>query len=149
MQIYLELNPANIYYFTRYALLLDSLEGNVIYSLLFSEILFIFSVWRVVKNGINLKPLIYRGLFIVVVFSCNMHSCGVSKYFFCVQLFWKMQFFARVCLLFLIFLLLAKGESSHACSLSVCLEHIRYHIFRIKLLLCEWSLSILSIYFQI
>lgn len=91
--------------------------GNVIYSQLFSEMLFIFPLWRIIKIEIDVKPLIYTGLFIGVVFNCNMHSSRVSKYFFSVQLFWKMQFFARLCLLFLIFLLLAKGESSYAVAL--------------------------------
>lgn len=84
-----------------------------------------------------MKPLIYKGLSIVVVFNCNMHSCGVSKYVFSVQLFWKMAFFARVCLLVLIFLFLAKGDSNYAWSLSVYLEHIGHNIFRIQLLLCK------------
>lgn len=34
-------------------------------------------------------------------------------------------------------------------SLSVYLKYIRYHILRIQLLLCKWSLSILSIHFQL
>lgn len=74
--------------------------------------------------------------------------CGFLGFFVCVQLFGKNAVLCNSMTFFFILLLLAKGESSNFCNLSIYLEHIRYHIFRIHLLLYGWSLSVLSIHFQ-